>query len=127
MPIARISVPDHLPAEKVKALADTVHDALVATCNVKSNDRFQLITRFASDAMMIDPTFPHFARTPDASIVDISFLHGRTDDQKRNLYEQIAHRASLSGFVPDDIITVLTEKSPIDCSFGRGETVKASA
>jgi len=126
MPIVRISAPDHLSINKLKALGNAVHEALIATCNVRTNDRFLLITRFGAEAMMIDPTFPHFERTPDASIVEISFLRGRSAEQKRNLYKQIAQNALLSGIVPDDIMIVLTEKSPIDCSFGRGETISAT-
>ncbi|TXJ09654.1 MAG: hypothetical protein E6Q28_15230, partial [Afipia sp.] len=55
MPLARISVPAHLPQSQVIALADAVHDALVATCDVPPKDRFQLISRFAQGSMIIDP------------------------------------------------------------------------
>jgi hypothetical protein len=63
MPLARISVPAHLSADRVRALADAVHGGLVTTCNVPVDDHFQLITRFAPDAMIINPTFPA-RRTP---------------------------------------------------------------
>lgn len=81
MPLARISVPAHLAQERVIALADAVHVALVATCGVPPKDRFQLISRFAEGAMIIDPTFPDVERTADASIVEITFLAGRNDEK----------------------------------------------
>jgi len=109
----------------VRGLADAVHAALVATCNVPQNDRFQLVSRFAPDAMMIDPTYPHFERTSNACVVEITFLNGRSDDQKRMLYRHIVAQAVHSGFSADDIVVALTENVPIDWSLGRGEAFSA--
>ena len=86
MPLARISVPSSLPAQRISALADAVHAGLVATCNVPDKDRFQLISVFPTGMMIIDPTFPDVRRTADASIVEILFLEGRTVEQKRRLF-----------------------------------------
>src|SRR4051794_15341909 len=70
MPMSRISVPTHLSREKVRALADAVQAALVQTCDVSPKDRFQLISRFADQDRIIDPTFPDVERTSDASIIE---------------------------------------------------------
>lgn len=120
MPLARISVPAHLAQERVIALADAVHVALVATCGVPPKDRFQLISRFAEGAMIIDPTFPDVERTADASIVEITFLAGRNDEKKRLLYRSITDKAVAAGFKADDIVVALTENFSIDWSLGRG-------
>jgi phenylpyruvate tautomerase PptA (4-oxalocrotonate tautomerase family) len=121
MPLTRISVPAHLSPQHVQALADAVHSGLVTTCYVPHNDRFQLITRFAADMMLLDTTFPHMTRTANACVVEITFLQGRTDDQKRALYRYVVDAAVAAGFVADDIMIALTENSPIDWSMGRGE------
>ena len=121
MPLARISVPAHLPPARARALADAVHEGLVATCNVPEKDRFQLITRFAADAMIMDPVFPDVMRTADACIVEIMFLGGRSDEQKRTLYRHVARTGVMAGFTADDIMITLTENAPIDWSLGRGE------
>jgi hypothetical protein len=120
MPLARISVPAHLCADKVRALADAVHEALVATCEVPPGDRFQLISRFAAEAMIIDPSFPDVARSAGASIVEITFLAGRDDPKKRRLYRDLVERAVAAGFRADDIMVALVENAPIDWSLGRG-------
>jgi phenylpyruvate tautomerase PptA (4-oxalocrotonate tautomerase family) len=122
MPLTRISVPAHLSQEHVLALADAVHVGLVSTCGVPDDDRFQLISRFAADMMLLNATFPNVTRTTNACVVDITFLRGRTDDQKRALYQYVADAAVAAGFVADDIMIALTENSPIDWSLGRGET-----
>ncbi|WP_283844315.1 tautomerase family protein [Bradyrhizobium manausense] len=120
MPLARISVPAQLPIERVHALADAVHEGLVETCGVPSNDRFQLVCRYAPDLMLIDPTFPNVTRTAEASIVEILFLQGRTIDQKKRLFRSIAERAVSAGFCGDDIMIALSENAAVDWSLGHG-------
>lgn len=122
MPLARISVPALLSLEQVQAIADAVHDGLVKTCNVPIDDRFQLVTRFSPELMILNPTFGNVRRSSAASIVEITFLGGRTDDQKRNLYKHIVNHCSASGIREDDVMIALTENHPIDWSLGRGES-----
>lgn len=122
MPLTRISVPAHLSPQQVLALAHAVHTGLVSTCGVPDDDRFQLISRFAPDMMLLNATFPNVTRTANACVVDITFLEGRTDDQKRALYRYVADAAVSAGFVADDIMVALTENSTIDWSLGRGES-----
>jgi phenylpyruvate tautomerase PptA (4-oxalocrotonate tautomerase family) len=121
MPLVKISVPAHLTAEKVRILANAVHEALVSTCGVPADDRFQLVSRFADQDMCIDPTFPGVVRTADASIVEITFLAGRTEAKKRSLYRAIVDGAVAGGFRSDDVMVALVENEPIDWSLGRGE------
>jgi phenylpyruvate tautomerase PptA (4-oxalocrotonate tautomerase family) len=120
MPLARISVPAHLTPARIRALADAVHEGLVETCGVPPNDRFQLVSTYAPEMMFIDPTFPDVARTPDASIIEILFLEGRTIEHKRNLFRRIADRAVRAGFSGDDVMIALSENAPVDWSLGRG-------
>ena len=120
MPLTRISAPRHLEFSKVKSLADAVQDGLVQTCKVPPNDLFQIITRCESEEMILDPTFGGVNRSRDACIAEITFLRGRTDDQKRDLFKHIAARAVAAGFRPDDVMVALTENSHMDWSLGRG-------
>lgn len=99
-----------------------MHEGLVSTCNVPEDDRFQLINRFEPDHMILNPTFGGMARTQDASIVDIMFLHGRSDDQKRALYRRVNDLAVTAGFKADDIMMALSENAPIDWTVGRGHS-----
>jgi phenylpyruvate tautomerase PptA (4-oxalocrotonate tautomerase family) len=130
MPLTRISAPKHIPYSKVKALADATQGALVETCNVPVKDLFQLIMRFETEEMILDQTFGGVHRSKDACIVEVTFLRGRTDDQKRNLFRQVVASATEAGFRPDDIMIALTENSHADWSLGLGiayaDHVKAS-
>jgi phenylpyruvate tautomerase PptA (4-oxalocrotonate tautomerase family) len=122
MPVTRISIPACLPLQKARALADAVHDGLVETCNVPPKDRFQFISAYAPEMMLIDPTFPDVRRTAEASIVEILFLEGRTIEQKSRLFQRIADRAMQAGFAGDDIMVTLTENKPTDWSVGYGRS-----
>ena len=122
MPLSRISVPQHLALSQVRALAAAVQTGLVDTCKVPSDDCFQLINRFAADDMMLNPTFGGMARTNDASIVEITLLQGRSDDQKRALYRCVTDLAVVAGFKADDIMMALTENATIDWTLGRGQS-----
>jgi phenylpyruvate tautomerase PptA (4-oxalocrotonate tautomerase family) len=130
MPLTRISAPKHVPYTKVKALADAAQDALVKTCNVPVKDLFQLIMRFETEEMILDQTFGGVTRSNDACIVEVTFLRGRTDEQKRQLFQQVVAGATEAGFRPDDIMIALTENSHADWSLGLGiayaDHVKAS-
>jgi phenylpyruvate tautomerase PptA (4-oxalocrotonate tautomerase family) len=121
MPLARISVPTHLPQDQVRSLADAVHEGLVETCRVPQDDRFQLVSRFQTDAMILHPTYPNVRRTADACVVEITYLRGRSDDEKRALYSYVVEKAAAAGFVPDDIMIALMENSTIDWSPGLGQ------
>lgn len=124
MPLSKISVPQHLSITQVKALADAVQAGLVSTCKVPVDDHFQLITRFEANDMILNPTFGGVARTSDASIVEITFLRGRNDDQKRALYRTVTDLAVAAGFKADDIMIALSENTVIDWTLGRGLAFK---
>jgi len=120
MPLTKISAPRHLAFTKVKALADAVQDGLVQTCNVPPKDLFQLIARYDPEEMILDPTFGGVSRSQEACIAEITFLSGRTDDQKRSLFKHITEKAVAAGFRPDDVMVALTENSRMDWSLGHG-------
>ena len=122
MPLVRISVPESLPVRKTRALADAVHEGLVATCNVPVKDRFHLISVFPEGRMDLDPTFPDVMRTPEACVVEILFLEGRTTAQRAALFRHVAAAAMDAEFQGDDIMIVLTENAPTDWSLGYGRS-----
>ena len=120
MPLVRIDLLKGKSADYRATVSRVIHAAMVETINVPKNDRFQLISAYTPGMMLIDPTFPDVRRTPEASIVEILFLEGRTVEQKRDLFRRIAERAMQAGFAGDDIMVTLTENAPTDWSVGYG-------
>lgn len=120
MPLTKISAPRHLPQGQVSALAAAIQDGLVKTCNVPPNDLFQLVSRFDSTEIVLDPHFGGVNRSIDACVIEVVFLRGRTDDQKRALFRHVAEQAVEAGFRADDIMIALVENSRMDWSLGLG-------
>ena len=120
MPLPKLSAPKHLSSNQVRALAAAVQDGLVKTCNVPPDDLFQLISRFDSEDIIFDPHFGGVSRSKDACVIEVVFLVGRTDDQKRALFRHVAKQAVEVGFRADDLIIALVENSHMDWSLGLG-------
>jgi phenylpyruvate tautomerase PptA (4-oxalocrotonate tautomerase family) len=120
MPLTKISAPRHLSSNQVRALAAAVQDGLVKNCNVPANDLFQLISRFDADDIILDPHFGGVNRSRDACVIEVVFLVGRTDDQKRALFRHVADLAVQAGFRADDVMISLLENSRMDWSIGLG-------
>lgn len=120
MPLTKISAPWHLDTERLMRLAEAVQDGLVRTCQVPPNDLFQTLSRFDSQDLILDPSFGGVSRSKDACIVEVTFLQGRSDEQKRRLFSHINERAVAAGFRADDVMIALTENSRMDWSLGLG-------
>lgn len=122
MPLVRIDVSRDLSDERVAALADAVHLALVDTVGVPKDDRFQIISKHDGNLLLIDREFPGVNRSNEALIIEITFREGRSQDQKQRLYAEIVERAAqTAGLRPADIMVVLHENTFSDWSFGDGK------
>jgi hypothetical protein len=120
MPLTKIAAPTHIPSSKLKALADGVQEGLVTTCKVPPEDLFQLITHLEPNDIILDPHFGGVTRSSEACVIEIVFLIGRTDDQKRALFRHVVEKAVQAGFRSDDIMIALIENTRMDWSLGHG-------
>ena|SRR3954462_5169561 len=128
MPLVRIHVPQATPADDRRAVADTVHDALVAHFNVPVADRFQVIQAHADGELICTPEYLGIRHTPRVVFIQITASEGRTVAAKKALYEQIARvLPTRSGFSSDDVIINLVETRKENWSFGRGLAPYADA
>ena len=121
MPLVKLHLRRGKAPEYVRAVADAVHDALVAQANVPADDRFQLIREYENEAIIADPSYAGGERTADLVIIEITLNQGRTLEVKKNLYADIAARLERDpGVRPDDVLVNLVEVSKENWSFGRG-------
>lgn len=125
MPLSKIHVPQLLPTETCRLIAEELHISLVNTCGVKPDDNFCLISRYSQQDMIVHPTFLG-NRDPDSCIVvEITLLSGRTDEQKESLYSDFRNRLKIIGFDPNNSIVFLVENNAIDWSFSEAGSVKS--
>jgi phenylpyruvate tautomerase PptA (4-oxalocrotonate tautomerase family) len=121
MPLIEISLRTGKPAAYRRALADSIHRALVEALAVPPDDHFQIITELDTANVIHDPQFLGIERTDDVVFIRITLGIGRTLAQKRALYAGIVARlGEQPGLRPQDVFIVLVETALENWSFGNG-------
>lgn len=121
MPLVRIALRAGTPLADQRAIADQVHQALVETMSVPPADRFQLMSEYAADQFIYDPSYLNVPRTDQLVILQITLNGGRSVEQKRMLYQRITQLlAERPGIRPEDVFINLIEVAKENWSFGQG-------
>jgi len=121
MPLVRIAVQADTPPVDRRAIADGVHQALIDTISIPAADRFQLISEYAADHFIYDPSYLNISRSDRLVVLQITISVGRTLEQKRALYRRITELlAERPGIRPEDVFVNLVEVAKENWSFGRG-------
>ena len=121
MPLVRFDLPAFLPLAKVEAVSQAVHQAMVDTFNVPSDDRFQTVTRRAPGEIVCTPEFLGVAHGSGVIFVQITCSPGRSLEMKKALYARIAHDVAAHAGIPAaDVIINLVETVRENWSFGNG-------
>jgi 4-oxalocrotonate tautomerase len=122
MPLVRISIYESTSSNQRKAIADGVYEAMRQTIGIPEGDRFIVVSSHSEDELFVDPGFMGMKRTDRFVLVQILLGKGRTIEQKQALFAAIAsslHEAN--GVDGDNVMTVLSENSHVDWSFGKGQ------
>jgi 4-oxalocrotonate tautomerase len=121
MPFVRIAVYESTPAAERAAIADAVYEAMRETIDIPEGDKFIVVTSHGKDELFIDPKFMGMQRSGGFVLVHITLSQGRTVEKKQALYARIAEKLKNAlGVSTDDVMTVLTENTYTDWSFGKG-------
>jgi 4-oxalocrotonate tautomerase len=125
MPLVKIYVRNNRTAQELRAIGDSVHDALVAQANVPADDRFQILNRLDPHQIVAHPSYGGVTRSEDIVIVEITLNAGRSVEIKKKLYADIAARLERAGVRPDDVLVSLIEVTKENWSFGGGRATYA--
>jgi 4-oxalocrotonate tautomerase len=108
--------------ERVEHLGDAVHQALMDTFGVASDDLFQAFSaRSTGSQLRVPPAFLGIRHSDDAVFVQITCAPGRTAELKRALFAAIAfHAQAIAHVDPGDVIVNLVESSREKWAFGNG-------
>lgn len=121
MPLVRIAYNHTDNLAYGGAVGDAVHAALVETMNVPPDDKFQILTDHAPSTIVYPPEYLGIRHSPAVVIIQITLNAGRTLEQKRALYTNIADRLGVDPGVPrSDVIINLVEVVKENWSFGDG-------
>ena len=119
MPFVRIHLKQDLPTPRRRAIADAVHEGLVATIGIPPDDRFQVLSSHGDD-LIYDPNFLGVDRSDGIVMVEVHLSVGRSLEIKRALYAGIADRLEALGVRRQDVFVHLMETTMLNWSFGNG-------
>jgi phenylpyruvate tautomerase PptA (4-oxalocrotonate tautomerase family) len=121
MPLVRISLLKGRSPAELRAIADGVHQALVETYNVPSDDRFQVIDQHDKGEMIFAPEYLGIRHTDDLVFVNVVASKTRDTPTKQALYKAIAARLEKDpGLRTEDVMVIITPNERDDWSFGNG-------
>lgn len=127
MPLARIDLARGKSAAYRRTIGDVVYEAIVEALGAPKDDRFQIITEHAQENLSLDPAYLGIARSPDCVVIQLTLNGGRTLDQKRAFYRQVADNLQARlGLRREDVFINLVEVTKENWSFGNGEAQYAT-
>lgn len=120
MPLVRIDLIQGRTPEQVGLIADTVQDVMLDVFAAPPRDRYQIVTEHPTGQIIAEDTGLGFERTDDVTVIQI-FQQGRSEEQKRAAYRELAERLEeRCGIAPTDLIVSIVGNHREDWSFGLG-------
>ena len=120
MPLVRIDVVEGRSPDQVRAIADTVQDVMLDVFAAPAGDRYQIVTEHPAGQIIAEDTGLGFERTDGVTVIQI-FQQGRSEQQKRAAYRELAARLDeRCGIAPTDLIVSVVGNNREDWSFGLG-------
>lgn len=128
MPLTKVHLLKGSSPEKRRAIADAVHQTLVANLGIPEQDRFLVIAEYDAENFFHEPAFDDFGLNYSSELlmIEISFVAGRPDDVKKALIAELNQRlVQEAGVRSDDVFILLYDVGPASVSFGQGLTQRA--
>lgn len=122
MPFVRISLLRGKSPEYLRAVADSIHRAMVETFNVPPADRFQIIHQHEPGELIFDRNYLAGPRSDDFVLFAITAGKPRSTVTRQAFFKRATELLGQSpGIRPEDIMIVVTTTSPDEWSFGDGK------
>ena len=120
MPLVRIDIVEGRSPDQVRAIADTVQDVMLDVFAAPPGDRYQIVTEHPPGQIIAEDTGLGFERTDCVTVIQV-FQQGRSEQQKRAAYRELATRLEQRcGIAPTDLIVSVVGNNREDWSFGLG-------
>lgn len=123
MPFVRISLPKKHSLETKNKISESIHHSLIEEFHIPTDDYFHIIEELESHQIKYPESYLGISHSEEIIYVQIIAGQGRTLEQKKKLYQQIATRISSSTTILiNNVIIVLLENNGLEnWSFGNGE------
>lgn len=124
MPYVRISLLKGKTPEYIKSLSDGIHQSLVESFEVPSDDRFQVIHQHELHELIFDKNYMGGPRTENYVLICITAGRIRSTKVKQAFYKCLVERLNtLIGIRPEDIMVVINTTQADEWSFGCGNSI----
>jgi 4-oxalocrotonate tautomerase len=123
MPLARIDVSKSTSVERIRAVSETVYNAMVELASAPPHDKFQIITRHEPDEIVYPAEgYLGIEYSPDIIFIQVTWVGSRSTEVKRKFYQRIADDLhQKQGIRKQDVWITLVDNKREDWSFGNGE------
>jgi phenylpyruvate tautomerase PptA (4-oxalocrotonate tautomerase family) len=122
MPMSRISLLKGKSPEYLRAVSDSLHQALVDTFGVPADDRFQVIHQHEPYEMSFDRHYLGGPRSDDYMLISVTAGRARSAAVKQAFYRRLVGLLAESpGVRPQDVMVVINTTQADDWSFAGGE------
>jgi phenylpyruvate tautomerase PptA (4-oxalocrotonate tautomerase family) len=127
MPLVRVDIKQNPDPTFAKRIGEQIYVAMRSTINVPEHDNFQILAEHDGEHFIFDPQYLGIQRSEHLVIIQISLNEGRTLEQKKALYQTIAHNLNTQlGIRLEDVFINLVEVKKENWSFGNGIAQYAS-
>ncbi|KAF1054041.1 MAG: hypothetical protein GAK43_01101 [Stenotrophomonas maltophilia] len=121
MPFARISLHKGKPADYLRSLSDSLHQALNETFGMPLKDRFQIIHQLEPGELVYDPDYLGGPRSANFVLIALDIGRERDAATKQAFFERLVQRlAEAPGIDPEDVLVQISTSQAEDWSFGGG-------
>lgn len=110
MPVVNLTLPRSMPRNQQISVSEGVHSALVETFAVPANGKFQTITLYDADSLVMDREFLGVERGETFVYIQISVMKERSSDEKRALMRSLRSQLSTkAGLRNEDLFVNVVE------------------
>ncbi|WP_119271156.1 tautomerase family protein [Taklimakanibacter deserti] len=121
MPFARISLLAGKSPDYLKAVSDSLHQALVDSFEVPEKDRFQVFHQHQPNELVFDRDYLGGPRSEDFILFHITTGKPRALEVKQRFYRRLVERlAAAPGIRPEDVMIVIASSTFEEWSFSSG-------
>ena len=122
MPFIRVAVRKGTSPVQKKGIVEGIHQALVDSINMPTDELFNLITEYEPENFFYNKKFNGIARSGNLVVIEITMRRGRSDAMKKMLYAKIAENLEKNADIsPKDVFIFAHENDYSDWSVGNGQ------
>ncbi len=121
MPFSRITLLKGKTPDYLRALSESLHQALVECFEVPATDRFQAIHQLAPNELVFDRHYLCGPRSDDFVLIAITAGRQRSIGTKKAFYARLVELlAVVPGIRREDVMVVISTTAADEWSFGKG-------